>query len=163
MIVTIDSKLVYYEKRIQNLCKVPFYGHPKGCPNHGRKEGCPPHQPLIDGIFDLNSELYVIYTEFAVGEFAERMRETHPKWSEHPRQWYNPRRWQPRARKEHRKEIERFLIEHESLIVNSFPEAHGVNVTKLMENIGITLDWQWPPKHNLENKTYIVSLGGEKL
>jgi len=45
----------------------------------------PPNQPLIDEVFDFNLKLYIIYTEFAVGEFAERMRQKHPTWGKHPR------------------------------------------------------------------------------
>ena len=42
-----------------------------------------------------------------------------------------------------------------------WPENHGVNVSKLMNNIGIELNWKWPPTHNLENFSYIISLGGK--
>ena len=51
----------------------------------------------------------------------------------------------------------------------SSPEAHGVNVTELMKNIGITLKWGWPPKHTVKNEEYVnnvvylVSLGGHGL
>lgn len=170
MIVTIKPKLIVFNRKIPNLCRRPYQGHPKGCPNHGKKESCPPRRPLINEVFDFRRELYVIYTEFAVGEFAEKLRRKHRDkeiWRKHPAMWYNPRLWQGRARKMQREEEARFLSEHEGLIVNGFPEAHGVNVTELMRSVGVELDWrEWPPPHvlkgknYLENTTYRVSMGG---
>jgi len=32
-----------------------------------------------------------------------------------------------------------------------------------MKEVGVELEWGWPPEHSLENKSYIVSLGGKKL
>jgi len=163
MIKKIDPLDLVYSGRIQGLCTTPFYNHPRGCPNWGKKDGCPPGLPLIDRFFDFNSDMYVIYTKFPIGEFAEKMRIMHPEWSEHPRQWYNPRRWQGTARKEHRLEIDRFLSRYPGFEVDKTPEGHGVNVTELMKLVGVELNWEWPPEHNLENKSYIVSLAGKKL
>jgi hypothetical protein len=163
MIERIDPSKIVYDKKFQGLCKAPFHGHPNGCPNYGKKEGCPPGIPLLDSVFDFNSEMFAIYTAFPVGEFADRMRLGHPKWSEHSRQWYNPRLWQGTARKEHRLEIENFMAQYSDFEIDRTPEGHGVNVTELMKNFGVELNWQWPPEHNLENKTYIVSLAGRRL
>jgi len=82
MIVQIPKEYVVFEKKIQSLCRLPYHGHSKGCPNYGKRETCPPGRPLIDEVFDLENELFAIYTSFPVGEFAERMRITHPEWSE---------------------------------------------------------------------------------
>ena len=162
MITEIDPKIILWEKKIQGLCRKPYYNHPKGCPNFNKKNGCPP-QPPIEKIFNLEDKLFVIYTSFPVGEFAERMRVEHPQWNEHPRQWYNPRRWQPRARKEHNGEIQHFLSNFPQYTINKCPEAHGINVTDLMKKLGIELRWDWPPNHDhyKDNITYIVSLGGK--
>jgi predicted metal-binding protein len=169
MIIKIDPKTIKYEKRIQNLCMIPYHGHPKGCMNVGKKQGCPPNQPLIDELFDFKSDLYVIYTAFDVGVFAERMRKNHPAWKNQPRQWYNPRRWQGMARKIHLKEENNAKAQYNIEKIIRSPEAHGVNVTELMKALGIKLNWEWPPKHLLNsdsyknNKTYIVSIGGKGL
>jgi predicted metal-binding protein len=163
MIVGIESKIITYEPRIQALCHTPFYGHPRGCPNFGRKKNCPPNQLLINQVIDLSREAYVIYTKFNVGEFAERMRVIHPEWKDQPRQWYNMRRWQPKARKEHRYELGSFSATHPDSIFNTAPEAHGVNISALMLEIGIKLKWGWPPKHNENNKVYLISLGGREF
>ncbi|MGV8086458.1 MAG: hypothetical protein ACP5N1_02395 [Candidatus Woesearchaeota archaeon] len=164
MITQIPSEYIVYDKKIINLCRVPFYNHSKGCPNWNKKEGCPPNVPLIDKILDFNKELYMIYNEFPIGEFAEKMRLMHPEWQEHPRQWYNPRRWQGTARKIHKKE--RIIALEKGIDTIVWPEAHGVNVTGTMKNIGIILNWDWPPQHILENEeykknvSYIISIGG---
>ena len=84
MIVKIDPKIIKYEKSIQGLCRRPYRNYPKGCINFNKKPGCPP-QPLINDVLDFSKEVYVIYTKFEVGEFAERMKKTHPQWKDHPR------------------------------------------------------------------------------
>tara|TARA_Y100000310_G_C20682563_1_gene816837 strand:- start:1351 stop:1878 length:528 start_codon:yes stop_codon:yes gene_type:complete len=169
MIIGIEPELILFNKKIQNLCKTPYYNHRRGCPNYGKKNGCPPNQLLIDEVLDFDKDIYVIYTKFCVGEFAEKMKQRHPEWAKYPRQWYNPRRWQPRARKiqsnEEKKAILEYGIDDLNKIVNS-PEAHGVNIGNLMKHIGINLKWKWPPNHilagrkYLKNFVYLVSLGG---
>ena len=166
MITKIKPDLIPFDRKIQGLCKLPYYGHTKGCPNFGVKESCPPNQPLINEVLDFNKDIYLIYTKFCVGYFAEIMRRKHPEWGGQPRQWYNPRRWQPRARKmnRHKEYLTEKKYELEEVIRS--PEAHGVDVTKMMANVGVELKWGWPPEHNfeengyLDNFVYIVSLGG---
>jgi predicted metal-binding protein len=165
MIEKITHDKIEYNKKFQYLCKHPFYGHQKGCPNYGKKRSCPPHVPLIDEVLELNKGLYLIFTEFNVGEFAERIRKSHPDWKS-SRQWYNSRYWQPKARKLQRKE-EAYAKREKSIdcIINN-PEALGVNVSRLMAVSGINLKWEWPPEHEIKNKgflgntVYLVSLGG---
>jgi hypothetical protein len=158
MIVKVNPLNIEFSRRIQGLCRIPYHGHSKGCPNYGKKRGCPPGQPLIDNILDFESDLFIIYTRHKVGEFAAQMMERHPEWND--RQCYNPRYWQGGARKIHRIERERAL-EFEGIEKIVWPENHGINVSSLMKNIGIKLNWLWPPEHNLENFTYIISLGGK--
>jgi predicted metal-binding protein len=160
MIIKISPEIISLDKKFQGICKKSYYGHSKGCPNYGKKDGCPPGLPLLDEIFDFKKDIYLIHTTFSIGKFAEKMKNAYPEWSKHPRQWYNPRRWQGTAKKEHKQELEKFVLENPEKEFNKFPEAHGVNVTNLMKNVGIGLNWQWPPEHNLENISYLVSIGG---
>ncbi|MFH1173616.1 MAG: hypothetical protein V1725_00600 [archaeon] len=157
MIVAIDQSDIVLDKKLQHMCKKPFYGHPHGCPNYGKKKGCPP-QPLLDRMFDFDRQLYVIYTAFPVGKFAERMHKRHADWTD--RQCYNPRLWQGTARKQHDADVQQFLKQYVGCAIIKSPEAHGVNVSGLMQSLGVILDWHWPPKHSLENVVYQVSLGG---
>lgn len=204
MIKEIDSSKLPYDSLLQGLCRSPYYKHSSGCPNYNLKQGCPPKK-LIDQVLDFNKDIYVIATDFPIGEFAETMRNLHPEWkasiypensektkhilkniaerlkenhSDWPkeyfpeipselwissREWYNPRRWQPSARKKHKNEINFFSSIYPELEIVSCPEAHGVNITGLMHNLGIKLNWQWPPEHRLTNKSYLVSLAGYSL
>ncbi len=79
---------------------------------------------------------------------------------ESKRGWYNPRQWQETAKAELREEIVRFKEAWPGYTVDTNPEARGVNVTGLMANVGITLDWRWPLPHDIKNVTYRVALAG---
>lgn len=165
MIKQVNPEIIEVSRQFQLLCTHPFYAHPRGCPNYGRRHDCPPNALLLDQVLDFNRDVYLIFTEFNVGGFAEHIRRSHPEWRS-TRQWYNPRYWQPRARKFQRQEEEHALRElgFEAIIRN--PEGLGVNVSRLMSSIGIYLSWHWPPTHKLENyaflknKVYLVSIGG---
>ncbi|PIN79187.1 hypothetical protein COV16_04990 [Candidatus Woesearchaeota archaeon CG10_big_fil_rev_8_21_14_0_10_34_8] len=67
MIVPINSENIVYTKQFQGLCKKPYYGHSKGCPNFEKKEGCPLGLTLIDKVLDFSKDICVVYTEFNVG------------------------------------------------------------------------------------------------
>jgi hypothetical protein len=202
MIQKITSDIIPYDGLIRALCLTPYYGHKQGCINYNKKHGCPPRK-ILNEYFDLDKELFVIYTSFLVGMFAEKMRLSHPEWKEntyptkqpenniskitnmlrekHPewpeqyyptmnkeswkssRQWYNPRRWQGTARKQHTQELVGFQKKYPDLVVERCPEALGVNITGLMNNLGIKMNWEWPPEHKKENKTYVVSIAGHLL
>jgi hypothetical protein len=204
MIIQIRQEQVPHDSLIRSLCTTPYHGRNQGCPNFADKEGCPP-RPLINKVLDFEKELYIVYTEYPVGKYAEKMRLKHPEWKtgiypdtplkaivivndsietlkeRHPdwpdsyfperassswessREWYNPIRWQGTARAELDLEIEKFLSEHPGCKEEKFPEACGVNLTGLMANIGIKLNWKWPHEHKIENITYRIALVGFKL
>ena len=160
MITKINPEIIELDKNFQGICKKPYHGHAKGCPNYGKRKDCPPNLSLLDDSLDFEKDMYLIYTSYPVGKFAERMRKTHSEWTD--RQIYNPRLWQPTARKKHREEIQKFMEMHPQLYVETNAEARGTNFTALMKTQGIDLNWQWPPEHNLENITYRISIGGMK-
>jgi|GEM_PF-904789 len=106
----------------------------------------------------------------------EALRREHPEWPDEyfpkkPESWEGYQRiasqmrwWQPTARAMQKKEEEKFKERHPGLIVDSSPEARGVNLTGLMANAGIILDWRWPPPADcLETLTYRISLGGSPI
>ena len=148
-----------YGKKYQNLCRARYHNHPKGCPNFGKRPDCPPCE-LVSDRFDLSKPMYVIYTSYPVGAFAERLRANHPEWSDMPRQWYNCIRWQGTARNWHKKDILEFQQEFPTLHVDSNPEALGVNVTAIMKQVGIELEWNYHEDHDPERLTYRVSIAG---
>lgn len=205
MIEKINPKIIPYDNAIRSLCRLPYKGHAKGCQNFGCRETCPPKLPLVNEVFDFSKDIYIIYTEFKVGEFAEKMKLKHghksgwdekefpqyhkkgrmyvekvksilknknPDWTEKyfPKKnpvnwkssgnWYNPRRWQETDRFNHRQEVKNFMEKYPGFAVSQSPEALGVNLTGLMSKLGIDLSWVWPPEHNLENKTFRISIAG---
>jgi len=151
MIVRINPKDLSYLDA-EKFCCLPYPSHPKGCPNYGKKIGCPPDIFSLKEILDLNQNIYLIYTEFNIGEHAERMRELHPKWTD--RQVYCCLYWQPKARKMQKQEEEKSKKEKGINLVLTSPEAMGVNLISLMNKIGVRLEW--PPR----KITRLVSLGG---
>lgn len=152
MITKISPLLISYKKGIQSLCRNHYPNHPKGCPNYGKKDGCPPNQPLISEVLNLRKGVYLIYTEFDVGKHARRMQKMHPDWSK--RQVYCCLYWQPTARKIQREEETKAKEEYGLGKIVDSPEAHGVNLSLLMKNIGVELEW--PPR----KITRLISLGG---
>jgi predicted metal-binding protein len=153
MIVRINPKDISY-LNAEKFCCLPYRNHSHGCPNYGKKVGCPPDISPIEKLLDLNKDLYLIYTEFNIGEHAEKMRRLHPEWTD--KQVYCCLYWQPKARKLQRLEEEKFKKEKSINLILTSPEAMGVNITSLMNKIGIKLEW--PPR----KVTRLVSLGGVK-
>ena len=137
---------------IQTLCRRSYPGHPHGCPNWNRKRGCPPGAPLINGVLDFNHPVFLVVTEFNLKTHALNMKTKHPNWSE--RQVYCCLYWQPAARKVHRQNVVTQMREHSLSKWVAAPEAHGVNVTRLLRDHGIELEW--PPR----DRVRIVSLLG---
>jgi predicted metal-binding protein len=135
------------------LCRKPYPGHPRGCPNLGRKDGCPPRAKHVTQLLDLSRPVWAIYNAFDLGWHVRRMRDVHPTWTE--RQLACCLYWQPAARRDLRREIRRELaILEPGVRVIGCPEACGVNVNATMETCGIYLDW--PPRET----AYQVVLAG---
>jgi hypothetical protein len=125
------------------------------------KESTYPDHPkrTMEFVQSIECQLKERHPEWPIEYYARMNRE---QWTS-SREWYNPRRWQETARKERGEEIARFAAEHPKLIVYNSPEAHGINLTGLMCELGIELKWQWPPIHNVNNIVYLVSVCGHPL
>jgi predicted metal-binding protein len=130
----IDSKMIA-------LCKRSYPSHPKGCPNFGKKKGCPPKVPMFDNVFDTSS-VFAIVNTFPIGQHIEKMRASHPNWSD--RQLRCCLYWQGTARKQLKKDIKDFQNSNSEYVVSTCPEAMGVNLTATMKDIGIEIEW--PPQ-----------------
>jgi len=150
------SSRIVQESWLRDLCRNPYPGHPKGCPNWGKKRGCPPSAPLLHEVLDLARPTYLIWNRFDLARHVARMQERHPEWTD--RQLYCCLYWQPGARKQLRGVVRRFLRvrAHRRLRVLSAPEAHGANVTESMRRIGHILEW--PPREI----AYQVAVGGHR-
>lgn len=127
---------------VRQLCRFPYPGHPKGCPNFGKSSTCPPRAALIHELLDLNADVFVVWNRFDFGAHVERMKKRHPEWSD--RQAACCLYWQGTARKELNGHIRKVLRrERKRLVVVRRPEACGVDVTSTVAEIGIKLEW--PP------------------
>ena len=130
---------------VRDLCRKPYPGHPRGCPNYGRRRTCPPHAPMLCQVIDLSQPVHAVWNAFDLAGHVERMREKHPEWSD--RQLVNCLYWQGTARKALRAKVRNFgglLLASGQLIALACPEACGVNVTATLASIGIEIEW--PPK-----------------
>ncbi len=154
MIKKINPSIIYFSENVQKLCLRASKSFPNGCKNYGKKPGCPP-TVLIDKVLDFSKPVYVIWTEFQIGEYAARMKEKHPKWSE--KQCYNSRYWQKGLRKIHYAEIEEHRKKYGFDKVVNCPEGNGVQVFGLMAKLGIRLEN--PPR----KITRIISLAGYSI
>lgn len=130
------------DRSVLGLCRRPYPGHRKGCPNFRKKPGCPPGTRMVNEMIDLNEPVHAVFNRFPIGEHAARMRGLHPEWSD--RQAYCCLYWQPRARQQLRGQIRSFLDSHPGQHVIACPEAQGVNLTATMRGAGIELEW--PPR-----------------
>lgn len=176
----IDMSLLEENSGSQGWCSLPYKlassTNKLGCPNHGAVlrslrgfeadvvgrviRECPPTRFLTRTIFDLERPVYVIFNVFPVGQFAEDLRQSSQKLKT-PGGWYNFRYWQNVARKELYEKCTEFLHRFPGTIVDLCPEAHGVDLTKVMVHLGIDLEFGvWPPAHHLENVRYQICLGG---
>lgn len=137
---------------VRKLCRSPYEGRPRGCPNYNNKPDCPPQVPLIEDTINILNDIWLVWNQFPIGEHANRMWGKHPNWTE--RQAYCLLYWQGTARKQLREAVDRLMVEEimfmtspcgPSIVTLYCPEACGVNITETMRRAaGIELEW--PPR-----------------
>jgi predicted metal-binding protein len=141
--------------RVRGYCRLPYPGHPRGCPNYNKRAICPPQAPLLDKLIDIGKPVYCIVNQFDLREHAERMRDRHPDWSE--AQLYCCLYWQGRGRKQLRRKVDRFLETHPGYLALYCPEGSGVDVVATVGGFG--LKFEWPARRY----AYQVALAGVGL
>ena len=57
-------------------------------------------------------------------------------------------------------EFSMLLKKNRDIVVDTNPEALGVNVTEMMKQAGIELEWNYHEDHDPKRKTYRVSIAG---
>jgi predicted metal-binding protein len=129
------------------LCGKRYRGHARGCPNFGKRQTCPPRATVWTPEFLHAYRWHAIWNVFDFGAHVARMKAKHPAWSQ--RQLECCLYWQGTARRQLTEEIRKFHEWKEQqgcgrYATSRIPEAHGVNVTATMAQIGIELEW--PPK-----------------
>lgn len=153
MVVEITGTLDL-DARARGWCKLPYPGHPKGCPNYDKSPECPPQVNWVQYVFDLSSPHWFVVERFDLGAHAARMLEAHPKWTD--RQARNCLYWQNGVRKKLRAECHR-LIQQRGMgnLYTLIPEAMGVNVFTTARKHGIGLE------RNPQETVYKIALLGK--
>ena len=124
-------------------CKIPYPGHPKGCPNlcSGR-DTCPPLAPKFLDVYDAKKPIYVVAQPFDLAAHVARMKAKHPEWSD--RQARCVLYWQGGVRKLLRQKALEFKVRMEilrghPLQIEYCPEAMGVNVIKTAKRMSLPI------------------------
>ena len=138
--------------RARDWCKLPYLGHPHGCPNFDQRASCPPRAPLVGDYFDLSQPVWLVGVEFDLQGHVERMKSRHPSWSN--RQARCVLYWQSGVNKE-LKALARCFAEAAGRIYTLCPEAMGVQVIKTASRVGI------PIRPRPAGRVYKIALIGE--
>ena len=154
--VTLVEPIVNYS--VRSLCRKPYPGHPKGCPNWDRRPTCPPQAQLLPVILDMRNPIYCIYNAFDLSSHIAKMQAKHPGWTD--RQIRCCLYWQSKGRKQLRAKINAFLSNHPELTVLYTPEAFGVDVDATMLSIGMRLEW---PPASLAYQVALVGTAKKKV
>lgn len=137
MSLDITGQLIV-DYRAREWCKLPYPGHPKGCPNFGHKATCPPQVCCIEGFIDLGKPMWLVVEAFDLRGHMDRMKATHPTWSN--RQARCVLYWQASVNKR-LQEACSVQAQHENGVYTVCPEAMGVNVILTAKQLGL-------PVHN---------------
>lgn len=127
---------------VRDLCRKPYPGHPRGCPNYAQRRSCPPLASTFPQLIRTDRPIYAAVNDFPIDLHAAKMRQRHPGWTE--RQVYNCLYWQPQARRQLREIVDTFLETQPRLVAIYTPEATGIDVTSTLASVGIQLEW--PPR-----------------
>ena len=153
--------------KAREWCKMPYPGHPKGCPNFntGKKE-CPPDAPMFDDFFDMSGDFWMGVEKFELGEHVKRMIALHPDWTD--KQARCCLYWQNGVRKRLRTDTELFISLLLPDLINiddgdgeydytMLPEAMGMNV------IATALRHDIPIKARPVDAIHKISIVGRRL
>ena len=131
-------KRLVVSKHVGRWCRLPYPGHPHGCPNFGKAAKCPPQAPAVRDYFDLSKPLYLVHSTFDLTAHAAGMKERHPGWSD--RQCRCVLYWQPTSRKQ----LKHRFVEAAGILGTDastmIPEAMGVNVYVTARISGLHLE-----------------------
>jgi len=157
LIKLIIDKLFFIEDP-GKLCRLPYPGHPKGCPNWDKSPNCPPRAPKLGDKYDLSKESFFVVNPFNIGEHKKKMKSAYPEWSD--KQCACCLYWQNGVRKKLKEESQNLCrglnLLHPELKYdfNLIPEAMGVDIFKTAEYHNIAIE------RNPQNILYKVAFVG---
>jgi hypothetical protein len=137
LIIPLHEIVVDERARDGTWCRLPYPGHPDGCPKYPE---CIKVRPHIDEYEDY--EWYGVVRKYALNAHAEEMKELHSDWSES--QCRNDQEWQDKILSELKKEADVFADEIAGDVVLERPEGHGVDMWATMAGNGINLETNDP-------------------
>lgn len=160
--IKLSAQKIVLSSQTSDWCRLPYLGHPKGCPNYGRP-GCPPVYKPMNEILSFDHPIYMVYSEFDLTAHIARVKARHPKWTN--RQLRNVLYWQGTSRKQLKERVMNLLIEWvpqwlqlvepESIVLRKYvknlligkkfvvfycPEAFGMNVYATAANHDFKLE-----------------------
>ncbi len=132
-------KILCHSPKVQDFCRLPYPGHPKGCPNYGVKKHCPPKAPYITKILDITKPMYLVFSTFDLAAHMRKMHRRHPKWTE--RQLRNVYYWQNTSRAQLRQRMLQVAMDVPTItVLIPAPEAYGVNMYVTCRHAGLPLE-----------------------
>jgi hypothetical protein len=132
----IELTEVVYDRRARNgtWCRLPYPGHPKGCPNF---PVCPSKQYDFHELLSW-THWYAVIEEFDLLAHALRMKSIHPTWTE--RQCRNLLYWQGGVKSRLKSKAKALYECERGDVLLEIPEACGVNVFETMAKVGINIE-----------------------
>lgn len=135
MVLEVTNNLTI-DYRARDWCKIPYYNHPKGCPNFNHKSTCPPQVCLIENWCDLSKRMWFVIVQFNLKEHMDKMLAKYPHWTLN--QTKCVLYWQPKVSKQLEVESKLFCF-GKGLKYTTCPEAMGVNVIKTAKRLGLPI------------------------
>lgn len=117
---------------VRDLCRQPYPGHPKGCPNYGKKKECPPQAPLLEDFIDILQPHYFIVLTC----IRNRCHNNQENTSEDQFRSY----WNDTLEEILHEYIQEFQKDHPGTVFTFHPSAVGVDVLETARNVGISLE-----------------------
>ncbi len=118
---------------VRDLCRQPYPGHPKGCPNYGKKKECPPQAPLLEDFIDILQPHYFLVLECIRNGCRNNQENT---LEEAQFRSY----WNDTLEEILHEYIQEFQKDHPGTVFTFHPSAVGVDVLETARNVGITLE-----------------------
>lgn len=134
----IPVKRIVLSSKTGDWCRLPYPGHPKGCPNYGKSSKCPPKAPTLLDYFDFNRPVYLVVAEFDLQTQIKKMAALHPDWSN--RQCRCVLYWQGTVRKILKERTAEAMKLLNATAATACPEGMGLNVFATARLAGLKMD-----------------------
>lgn len=135
-IIKCKKENLIISNKVGEWCLLPYYNHPKGCPNYNKKDICPPKQKTITKLIDTNKPMFFALSTFYLDIFKIKMKEIHPNWTD--KQCGCVLYWQSKSRKQMMIQAKKLIINNK--IILTCPEGAGVNVYASLNKCGFNLE-----------------------